>query len=187
MNGARLAASLAKHYHSPSTCWSPCPKMSVNGLGALEIEVTKLSKDSTLARVVRMVSEAQAQTSPTQQFTDRFQRSITGRGVSALIDGEEIHIGKQLLFSEIDGAPLTREITETIRDKRAGGGRWPRRAGWILRGSRRQVRSRWSQRWLPGSGWRRCPGLPRGTQRQPVGWHEARPHPGTDPVSIGRH
>lgn len=234
---------------------------TVNGSGVLEIEVTRLSKDSTLARVVRMVSEAQAQTSPTQRFTDRFQRvfvpavltlvvvllfaglvidepfsatlyramavlvaaspcalaistpsavlsglaraarggllikgggalenlgtlraiafdktgtltegkpemtdvepadgvnesellsvalavesqsdhplaaaivtaararldgtpllkagavtSITGRGVSALIDGEEVHIGKQLLFSEIDGAPLTRHITET--------------------------------------------------------------------------
>ena len=31
---------------------------TVNGPGALEIEVTRLSKDSTLARVVRMVSEA---------------------------------------------------------------------------------------------------------------------------------
>lgn len=47
---------------------------TVNGPGVLEIAVTRLSKDSTLARVVRMVSEAQAQTSPTQRFTDRFQR-----------------------------------------------------------------------------------------------------------------
>jgi len=244
---------------------------TVNGPGALEIEVTRLSKDSTLARVVRMVSEAQAQTSPTQRFTDRFQRvfvpavlilvvvllfaglvidepfsatlyralavlvaaspcalaistpsavlsglaraarggllikgggplenlgtlraiafdktgtltlgkpemtdvapaagieesellsvalavesqsdhplaaaivagarararldgtpllkadavtSITGRGVSAMIDGEEIHIGKQRLFSEVDGAPLTGEITETASRLEASG------------------------------------------------------------------
>ncbi|WP_354476611.1 heavy metal translocating P-type ATPase [Marisediminicola sp. UYEF4] len=47
---------------------------TVNGGGVLEIEVTRLSTDSTLARVVRMVSEAQAQISPTQRFTDRFQR-----------------------------------------------------------------------------------------------------------------
>ncbi|MBD1540325.1 heavy metal translocating P-type ATPase [Arthrobacter sp. S13_S34] len=47
---------------------------TINGPGVLEIEVTRLSKDSTLARVVRMVSEAQAQISPTQRFTDRFQR-----------------------------------------------------------------------------------------------------------------
>ena len=242
---------------------------TVNGPGALEIEVTRLSKDSTLARVVRMVSEAQAQTSPTQRFTDRFQRvfvpavlilvvvllfagfvidepfsatlyralavlvaaspcalaistpsavlsglaraarggllikgggplenlgtlraiafdktgtltagkpeltdvepadgvkesellsvawavesqsdhplasaivtaartrldgtpllsagavtSITGRGVSALIDGEEIHIGKQRLFTEIDGAPLTKNITDSTARLEAAG------------------------------------------------------------------
>lgn len=242
---------------------------TVNGPGALEIKVTRLSKDSTLARVVRMVSEAQAQTSPTQRFTDRFQRvfvpavlilvvlllfaglvidepfsatlyralavlvaaspcalaistpsavlsglaraarggllikgggplenlgtlraiafdktgtltlgkpeltdvapaagieesellsvalavesqsdhplaaaivtaararlagepllkagavtSITGRGVSAMIDGEEIHIGKQGLFSEVDGTPLTGEITETASRLEASG------------------------------------------------------------------
>lgn len=242
---------------------------TVNGPGVLEIEVTRLSKDSTLARVVRMVSEAQAQTSPTQRFTDRFQRvfvpavltlvvvllfaglvidepfsatlyramavlvaaspcalaistpsavlsglaraarggllikgggalenlgtlraiafdktgtltegkpemtdvepvdgvtesellsvalavesqsdhplaaaivqaararldgtpllqagavaSITGRGVSALIDGEEIHIGKQRLFSEIGGAPLPAEITESTARLEASG------------------------------------------------------------------
>jgi Cd2+/Zn2+-exporting ATPase len=44
---------------------------SVNGEGTLEIEVTKLSRDSTLARIIQMVEEAQAQKSPTQRFTDR--------------------------------------------------------------------------------------------------------------------
>ncbi len=47
---------------------------TVNGDGALEIEVTKLAQDTTLARVIQMVEEAQAQKSPTQQFTDRFER-----------------------------------------------------------------------------------------------------------------
>ena len=47
---------------------------SVNGDGALEIEVTKLAKDSTLSRVIQMVEEAQTQKSPTQRFTSRFQR-----------------------------------------------------------------------------------------------------------------
>jgi Cd2+/Zn2+-exporting ATPase len=45
---------------------------SVNGAGALQIQVTRLAKDSTLARVTQMVEAAQAQKSPTQQLTERF-------------------------------------------------------------------------------------------------------------------
>lgn len=47
---------------------------TVNGEGALEVEVTKLAKDSTLARVMKMVEEAQAQKSPTQQTVEKFER-----------------------------------------------------------------------------------------------------------------
>lgn len=47
---------------------------TINGDGLLEVEVTRLSGDSTLARVVRMVAEAESAKSPTQLFTDRFQR-----------------------------------------------------------------------------------------------------------------
>ncbi len=47
---------------------------SINGDGALEVEVTRLAQDTTMARVVKMVEEAQAQKSPTQQFTDKFER-----------------------------------------------------------------------------------------------------------------
>jgi Zn2+/Cd2+-exporting ATPase len=47
---------------------------TVNGDGALEIEVTRLAQDSTLARVMQMVEEAETQKSPTQMLTDRFTR-----------------------------------------------------------------------------------------------------------------
>ena len=47
---------------------------SVNGEGALEIEVTKLAQDTTLARVIQLVAEAQTQKSPTQRLTERFER-----------------------------------------------------------------------------------------------------------------
>ena len=47
---------------------------TVNGEGMLTIEVTKLARESTLARMVEMVAEAQTQKSPTQRFTDRFER-----------------------------------------------------------------------------------------------------------------
>jgi len=47
---------------------------SVNGEGALEVRVTKLAKDSTLARVMKLVEEAQTQKSPTQQTVEKFER-----------------------------------------------------------------------------------------------------------------
>ncbi len=47
---------------------------TINGAGAIEVEVTRLSNDTALAKVVRMVSEAETQKSPTQRFTDQFER-----------------------------------------------------------------------------------------------------------------
>ena len=50
---------------------SPVP---INGETLIEVEVTRRSTESTLARVIKMVSEAEVRKSPTQRFTDRFQR-----------------------------------------------------------------------------------------------------------------
>jgi Cd2+/Zn2+-exporting ATPase len=47
---------------------------TINGSGLIEIEVTRLASDSTLAKVVKLVSEAETQKSPTQRFTDRFEK-----------------------------------------------------------------------------------------------------------------
>jgi Cd2+/Zn2+-exporting ATPase len=47
---------------------------TVNSEAALEIEVTRLSGESLLARVVDMVAEAEAQKGPTQRFTQRLER-----------------------------------------------------------------------------------------------------------------
>lgn len=47
---------------------------TINGASALTIVVTRAAGESTLARVVKMVAEAETQKSPTQQFTDRFER-----------------------------------------------------------------------------------------------------------------
>lgn len=47
---------------------------SINGSGTLEIRVTKIASDSTIARLVKLVNEAQSQKSPTQNFTDRIER-----------------------------------------------------------------------------------------------------------------
>ncbi|WP_198672090.1 heavy metal translocating P-type ATPase [Pseudogemmobacter bohemicus] len=47
---------------------------TINGSGAIEIEVTRRSTESALAKVVKMVSEAETQKSPTQRFTEKFER-----------------------------------------------------------------------------------------------------------------
>lgn len=47
---------------------------TINGNELMEIKVTKVAADSTLARLVKMVNEAQTQKSPTQQFTVKFER-----------------------------------------------------------------------------------------------------------------
>ncbi|MGH9308713.1 MAG: heavy metal translocating P-type ATPase [Vicinamibacterales bacterium] len=50
---------------------------TINGRGALDIEVTRLHSDSTLARIVHLVERAQAQRAPSQTFVDRFARIYT--------------------------------------------------------------------------------------------------------------
>lgn len=47
---------------------------TINGAGAIEVMVARVATQSVMARVVQMVSEAEAQRSPTQQFTDKFER-----------------------------------------------------------------------------------------------------------------
>jgi Cd2+/Zn2+-exporting ATPase len=50
---------------------------SVNGQGVLEIRSTRPSGDTTLARIIRLVSEAQQKRSPSEQWVDRFARRYT--------------------------------------------------------------------------------------------------------------
>ena len=47
---------------------------TINGAGAIEIVVARLASQSTMARVVKMVAEAETQRSPTQNFAERFER-----------------------------------------------------------------------------------------------------------------
>jgi Cd2+/Zn2+-exporting ATPase len=50
---------------------------TINGRGALDVEVTRLRRDSTLARIIHLVERAQAQRAPSQAFVDRFARVYT--------------------------------------------------------------------------------------------------------------
>jgi Cd2+/Zn2+-exporting ATPase len=45
---------------------------TLNGEGALEVEVTRPAKDSTISRIMRLVEEAQAKRAPIERLVDRF-------------------------------------------------------------------------------------------------------------------
>lgn len=47
---------------------------TINGNGSLEVKVIKETSDTTLARLILMVREAQTQKSPTQRFADKFEK-----------------------------------------------------------------------------------------------------------------
>lgn len=76
---------------------------TINGSGAIEVEVTRKSSDSALARVVQMVSEAETRKSPTQRFTDRFERIfvpavlVLGLPAAVRVGGRRRAVPRQLL------------------------------------------------------------------------------------------
>ena len=62
---------------------------TINGAGQIDVQVTRSSGDSTLAKLVTLVREAETQASPTQRFTDRFERlfvpAVLGLVVAVLV------------------------------------------------------------------------------------------------------
>jgi Cd2+/Zn2+-exporting ATPase len=56
---------------------------TINGDAALRIRVTAAAADNTIARVVRLVEEAQESKAPTERFIDRFPRFYTPGVVAA--------------------------------------------------------------------------------------------------------
>src|SRR5262245_5831500 len=56
---------------------------TINGRGALDVEVTRIRRDTTLARIIHLVERAQAQRAPAHALVERFARIYTP-GVIAL-------------------------------------------------------------------------------------------------------
>jgi len=70
---------------------------TVNGHGALQIRVTKISADSTLAKIMHLVEEAQAQKAPSQLFVDVFARIYTP---VVLLAAGVVMIGPWMIFGQ---------------------------------------------------------------------------------------
>lgn len=58
---------------------------SINAQGSLDVRVTKHVEDTTLARIIHAVEEAQSAKAPSQTFVDRFARIYTPTVVAAAI------------------------------------------------------------------------------------------------------
>lgn len=58
---------------------------TLNGEGALEIRSTRPASDTTLARIIHSVEEAQASRAPSQTFVDRFARVYTPLVVASAV------------------------------------------------------------------------------------------------------
>jgi len=79
---------------------------SLNGEGSLELRVSRLARDSTLARVQQLVERAQTQKSPTQRWTER----VTSIFVPAVLGGAAlVLVGLPLL-----GVPLVDAFTRSM-------------------------------------------------------------------------
>ena len=58
---------------------------TINGSGQLDLQVTRLAADSSLSKLAKMVREAETQASPTQRFTDKFERVFVPAVVGLVI------------------------------------------------------------------------------------------------------
>jgi len=58
---------------------------TINGYGALDVRVTHLRQDTTLARIISLVELAQSQRAPSQAFVERFARYYTPAVITVAI------------------------------------------------------------------------------------------------------
>ncbi len=86
---------------------------SVNGEGALEIDVTRLAADNTISRMIALVEEAQERRAPAQRFVDQFAHYYTPAVVA-------LAVGVALIPPLLFGQPFWNPDAETT--------------GWLYRG-----------------------------------------------------
>jgi Zn2+/Cd2+-exporting ATPase len=84
---------------------------TINGRGALDVRITRLRGDSTLARIIEMVERAQAQRAPSQTLVERFARIYTP---VVLILAVAIGILPPMLFGASWGAWIYRALVMLV-------------------------------------------------------------------------
>ena len=84
---------------------------SINERGSLEVRVTKLATESTLAKMIHLVEEAQSQRAPAQRFVDIFSRYYTPAvmGLAVLLA-----VLPPLLFNQTWGAWFYRALVMLV-------------------------------------------------------------------------
>ena len=78
---------------------------TVNGEAALEVRTTRPAAEGTIARIARLVEQAQAQRSPAERFIDRFARWYTPAVVALalLVVAIPVVVFSQPLLTQADG------------------------------------------------------------------------------------
>ena len=76
---------------------------TINGSGALELQVTKLASESTISKIIGLVQEAQNNAAPTQRLIDRFSQPYTliVIGVTVLAGVVPILVGNEPVSTTI--------------------------------------------------------------------------------------
>ncbi len=83
---------------------------TINGNGSLEVKVIKETKDSTLSRLIKLVNEAQTHKSPTQRFTDKFERYFVPSVLGLIV----LLLGAFLIIDETFGDSFYRAMTVLV-------------------------------------------------------------------------
>lgn len=84
---------------------------TINQSGTLEVKVTRLAHDSTIARLIRLVEEAQSEKAPTERFLDKFEQYYA-MGVIAFTVG--LILVPWLLFAQPFEPTFYRAITVMV-------------------------------------------------------------------------
>ena len=76
---------------------------TINGSGALELQVTKLASESTISKIIGLVQEAQNNAAPTQRLIDRFSQPYTliVIGITVLAGVIPIMVGNEPISATI--------------------------------------------------------------------------------------